>query len=118
MNWTGVIIGVISFLTIGIFHPIVIKGEYYFSAKIWPFFLIAGVGFCVISLFVENVIGSATLSVVGFSCLWSIGELKEQEERVRKGWFPANPKKANRNKTSDSREEPSIREQESVSSKS
>ncbi len=93
MNWTGVIIGVISFVTIGVFHPIVIKGEYYFSAKIWPIFLIAGIVFCGISVFVENIIGAATLAVVGFSCLWSIGELKEQEERVKKGWFPANPKK-------------------------
>ena len=50
--------------------------------------------FCAISVFVDNVIGAATLAVVGFSCLWSIGELKEQEERVRKGWFPANPKRS------------------------
>ena len=94
MNWTGVIIGVISFVTIGVFHPIVIKGEYFFSAKIWPIFLVAGIGFCAISVFVDNVIGAATLAVVGFSCLWSIGELKEQEERVRNGWFPANPKRS------------------------
>ena len=33
MNWTGVIIGVISFVTIGVFHPIVIKGEYFFFGK-------------------------------------------------------------------------------------
>lgn len=93
MNWAGVIIGVITFITIGVFHPIVIKGEYHFTAKIWPIFLVAGIVFCVVSVFVDNVIGSATLAVVGFSCLWSIGELKEQEERVRKGWFPANPKR-------------------------
>lgn len=103
MNWTGVIIGVISFVTIGVFHPIVIKGEYYFSAKIWPIFLVAGIVFCGISLFVENIIGAATLAVVGFSCLWSIGELKEQEERVKKGWFPANPKKKNK-KDNDEKE--------------
>lgn len=101
MNWTGVIIGVISFVTIGVFHPIVIKGEYYFSAKIWPIFLVAGIVFCGISLFVENIIGAATLAVVGFSCLWSIGELKEQEERVKKGWFPANPKKKNKKNKKD-----------------
>ncbi|MCQ4895607.1 MULTISPECIES: DUF4491 family protein [Anaerotruncus] len=28
---------------------------------------------------------SAALAVEGFSALWSIGKLKEQEERVRKG---------------------------------
>ncbi len=118
MNWTGVIIGVISFLIIGIFHPIVIKGEYYFSAKIWPVFLIAGIGFCVVSIFVESVIGSATLAMVGFSCLWSIGELREQEERVRKGWFPANPKKAGGNKASEPKERPSEQESESAGTES
>ena len=34
----GVILGLVSFLTIGIFHPIVIKAEYHFSEKIWPVF--------------------------------------------------------------------------------
>ena len=103
MNWTGVIIGVISFVTIGVFHPIVIKGEYYFSAKIWPIFLIAGIVFCGISLFVDNIIGAASLAVVGFSFLWSIGALKAQEERLEKGWFPANPKK--QKKTTNEEEE-------------
>ena len=102
MNWTGVIIGVISFVTIGVFHPIVIKGEYYFSAKIWPIFLVAGIVFCAVSVFIDNTIGSATLAVVGFSCLWSIGE---QEERVRKGWFPENPKRAKQEAAAAEREE-------------
>ena len=105
MNLTGVIIGVISFVTIGVFHPIVIKGEYYFSAKIWPIFLVAGIVFCAVSVFIDNTIGSATLAVVGFSCLWSIGELKEQEERVRKGWFPENPKRAKQEAAAAEREE-------------
>ena len=35
LHFTGVIIGVATFLIIGLFHPIVIKGEYYFGVKIW-----------------------------------------------------------------------------------
>jgi len=31
------------------------------------------------------------LGVLGCTFLWSIQELYEQEERVRKGWFPENP---------------------------
>ena len=31
--------------------------------------------------------------MTGCSCLWSIKELFEQRERVRKGWFPENPKR-------------------------
>ena len=93
MNFQGLIIGICSFLIIGIFHPIVIKGEYYFGAKIWPVFLIVGLICVVVSLFVDNNLLSCIIAVFGFSALWGIGELKEQEERVAKGWFPANPNK-------------------------
>ena len=91
MFWSGLIIGAISFLIIGIFHPIVIKCEYYFTDKIWPIFFIGGLIFCVLSLFVYKIILSATLAVIGFTMLWSVGEPKEQTERVKKGWFPENP---------------------------
>lgn len=33
------------------------------------------------------------LGVFSFSCFWSILELFQQSERVRKGWFPKKPKK-------------------------
>ena len=36
---------------------------------------------------------SPILGVVGCSCLWSILEIFEQKERVKKGWFPMNPKR-------------------------
>lgn len=35
MNFMGLIVGAMSFIIIGVFHPIVIKCEYYFSAKGW-----------------------------------------------------------------------------------
>ena len=92
MNFDGIIIGLISFLIIGLFHPIVIKGEYYFSKKIWPIFLVVGIVFLIISLYSENSILTASLGVTGFSCLWSIKEIFEQEERVKKGWYPKKPK--------------------------
>ena len=93
MHFIGIVIGVISFLSIGIFHPIVIKAEYHFSKSCWPVFLIAGVILMAVSLFVENVVLSSALAVVGMSSWWSILELFEQEKRVQKGWFPANPKR-------------------------
>ena len=46
-----------------------------------------------ISVLVEQVILSAALAVIGMSSWWSILELFEQEKRVQKGWFPANPKR-------------------------
>ncbi|WP_291583911.1 DUF4491 family protein [Clostridium sp. UBA6640] len=93
MDFQGVIIGVFSFLIIGIFHPIVIKGEYYFSKKIWPIFLLLGIIFIILSLNIKGQLLSALLGVTGFSCLWSIHELIEQEQRVEKGWFPKNPRR-------------------------
>lgn len=93
MNLHGVIIAVACFLIIGIFHPIVIQAEYHLSSRCWPAFLAAGLFFLAISAQTENVTVSAILGVAGCSFLWSILELKEQEKRVERGWFPANPKR-------------------------
>ena len=106
MHFTGLIIGICAFLAIGIFHPLVIKGEYYCSKKIWPLFLLVGLILVGISLFVENQIISSVLCVAGFSSLWGIGELFEQEQRVKKGWFPENPNRwDNRKATQNSKKE-------------
>jgi hypothetical protein len=93
MRFDGLIIGVIAFLIIGIFHPIVIKGEYYFTEKIWPLFLLAGLVALVMSCFVSQTILSSAPGVFGCTCLWSILELRAQAKRVEKGWFPKNPKR-------------------------
>lgn len=93
MNFEGVILGLAVFLCIGLFHPIVIKAEYYWGVRCWPVFLLVGLAGCVGSLFVEDTYASVLLGVFAFSCFWSILELFEQRERVRKGWFPHNPKR-------------------------
>lgn len=93
MNYQGILIGAAAFLIIGVFHPLVIKGEYYFGRRCLPAFAVAGVALIGFSLAVENTMLSAVLGVTGFSSLWSIHEVIEQEERVKKGWFPRNPQK-------------------------
>jgi hypothetical protein len=93
MNYEGIIIGIASFAIIGLFHPLVIKSEYYIGKKIWPAFLLAGIGLIAWSFFIDSFMISAIVAVAGFACLWSIHEIIKQEERVKKGWFPANPKK-------------------------
>ncbi|WP_099466862.1 DUF4491 family protein [Konateibacter massiliensis] len=93
MHVTGLIIGIAAFIIIGVFHPIVIKCEYYFSDKIWPVFLIIGIITIVSSCLIREIIISSILGIFGCTCIWSIIELKEQRERVRKGWFPKNPKR-------------------------
>gem|GEM_PF-38206 len=93
MNFTGLIIGVAAFLMIGMFHPIVIKAEYHFGTHCWWAFLIVGLAATAASLITEHYIWSTLLGVFAFSCFWSILEIFEQQKRVEKGWFPANPKR-------------------------
>ena len=92
-NISGIIIGVATFLIIGLFHPLVIKAEYYIGVKSWWLFLLLGILSAIASLLVANLIISILLGVVAFSSFWSIGEVFQQKKRVEKGWFPANPKK-------------------------
>ena len=88
MYYDGIIISIITFICIGIFHPIVIKAEYYFTKKIWPIFLISGIVFVILSIFINQYIIRCCFGILGISCLWSIIELFEQEKRVKRGWFP------------------------------
>ncbi|MBR5336057.1 MAG: DUF4491 family protein [Bacteroidaceae bacterium] len=93
LNFSGVAIGVATFIVIGLFHPLVIKAEYYIGVRSWWLFLLLGIVAGVASLLVHNLILSIILGVVAFSSFWSIGEVFEQRKRVQKGWFPKNPKR-------------------------
>ncbi len=86
-------IGIAAFVIIGVFHPIIIKCEYYFTDRIWPVFMFAGIISIMLSCIFQQIIISAVLAIFGCTCLWSIIELKEQTERVKKGWFPKNPRR-------------------------
>lgn len=92
-NIAGLIIGLCTFLVIGIFHPLVVKGEYFFGTKIWILFLLVGIVCCFFAWFVDDLFLSVILGVTGFSSFWGIGEVFEQEKRVLKGWFPRNPRR-------------------------
>ena len=87
----GIVVGLVTFLIIGLFHPLVIKGEYYFGKKIRLAFVISGVFGIAGCIIVDDLFLSTVLGVTAFSCFWSVKEVNEQEERVRKGWFPRNP---------------------------
>lgn len=97
MNFEGLLVGLATFFIIGIFHPIVIKAEYYFSKSCWWVFLVAGLGFSALSLFTKGVL-STMAGVTAFSSFWAISEIIEQEKRVQRGWFPENPKRKTRKK--------------------
>ena len=78
LHFKGMLIAISTFLIIGIFHPVVIWVEYHFGT----------------AFFIADVMLSAILGVLGATCLWTIGEIFEQRKRVKKGWFPMNPKRA------------------------
>lgn len=90
---SGLFIGICTFLIIGLFHPIVIKAEYYWGTKSWWIFLLLGVLGVIGSLCTTDIILSSLLGVFAFSSFWTIKEVFDQQERVRKGWFPKNPKR-------------------------
>lgn len=85
MHRSGLHVGIATFLLTGSFHVVVIKGEYHFGKGIWSVFAIVGAAALGISLFIANILVGTLLTVFGFTCLWSIKDLFEQEKRVTKG---------------------------------
>lgn len=92
-NLLGLAIGLCTFLIIGLFHPVVIKCEYHFGAGCRWWFVLLGAAGVAGALWVTDPFWSSLLGVVAFSSFWSVGEIAEQERRVARGWFPANPKR-------------------------
>ena len=89
----GLAIGICTFLIIGLFHPIVIKVEYYTGTKYWWVFLLLGLVGGIMTIFISDIFLSTLLGVFSFASFWTIKELFEQVDRVKKGWFPKNPKR-------------------------
>jgi len=94
MNLTGLGSGLFMLLTIGFGFFWVIRVEYHLGARVWKWALVAGLLICLASLFIPSFTGSALLGIVGGSVVWGATELPGQEERVRRGLFPANPRRA------------------------
>lgn len=91
MNFYGLLVGLATFFIIGLFHPLVIKAEYYLGLRSWWLFALCGLAFGAASLLVESIVVSTLMGVVAFSSFWSILELVHQRRRVEKGWFPQGP---------------------------
>ena len=88
MNYSGIIVGLISLVIIGLWHFIVIKGEYLLGKRICILvFAIIGFIFICVSMLTDNTEISVLLALFGFSALWGIREVVEQERRVARGWF-------------------------------
>ncbi|MCW4013294.1 MAG: DUF4491 family protein [Candidatus Bathyarchaeota archaeon] len=87
MQYAGIILGVITFVMIGILHVAVVKIEQIWGAHLWPWFVVIGVLMGIGSLFVDDVLVSALLGINGFMFAWSGPELKKQKERVASGYY-------------------------------
>ncbi|HLE16024.1 MAG TPA: DUF4491 family protein [Anaerolineales bacterium] len=87
--------GLFMLLAIGLGFVWVIKVEYYFGAHVWPYVLVVGASITLASLFMPTFTLSALLGILGGSVMWGATELPGQAARVRRGLFPANPRRAN-----------------------
>lgn len=82
MQYAGIIVGIHTFIMIGVLHFAVVKIERVIGSHIWPWFVVLGLVFGVASVMVSDVLASALLGVSGFLLAWSGPELRKQKERV------------------------------------
>ncbi len=82
MQYAEIIVGIYTFIMIGVLHFAVVKIERVIGSHIWPWFVVLGLVFGVASLMVPDVLSSSLLGVSGFLFAWSGPELKKQRERV------------------------------------
>ncbi len=92
LNFGGLIAGAALIMIMWIGRTACIRGEYFFTKKLWILFLVIGLASLASALFVDSLIISSVLSIFGFTFLWGIHEIIEQEERVKKGWYPKRKK--------------------------
>lgn len=96
MNPTGLYLGLFMLFVIGFGFFWVIRLEYYLGAQVWKWVLALGLLICLVSLFMPTFTSSALVGIFGGSVVWGATELPGQEQRVRRGLFPANPKRGTR----------------------
>lgn len=63
---SGLLIGICTFLIIGLFHPVVVKAEYYWGTKCWWIFLILGIAGVAASLSTDNILVSSLIGRIRF----------------------------------------------------
>jgi hypothetical protein len=93
MNFTGIFVGAVLLLAIGLGHVWVIRLEYHVGAHIWRVVLGIGVVLAAASLLSPSFKVSAYMGIIAGSIIWGASELPAQEARVRRGVFPSNPKR-------------------------
>lgn len=93
MNTFGLLIGLVTFCTIGLGFPLVIRGERFFGYLWWPYMMGTGILLVVASLFIPIDWVSILVGVFGATFIWGSTELKEQAVRTELGWYLFNDNK-------------------------
>ena len=101
MNFTGLIVGFFTLVTIGLGFLWVVKLEYYVGAHVAKAVGVLGVLVVLASLVVSDFYPSALLGILGGTIFWGATELPDQEMRVKAGMFKKNPNKRPRGKDRD-----------------
>ena len=91
MEWTGLVLSIVTVATIGFGHVMVRKVNYLYGTKPVPFVGLLGIGILTASVFAESTVVSGALGIAGITTLWDAIELVRQEKRVLKGHAPKNP---------------------------
>ena len=81
LNYEGVVLAAASLLIIAVYHPLVIKAEYWFGTRVWPLFAAAAL-ICLSASACPRGVVSPILAFLGATNLWSVVELKAQAKRV------------------------------------
>jgi hypothetical protein len=93
MNTTGILLGTFVLFATGLGFVWVIKLEYYVGAHVARAVATLGVVVTLLSVLVPDLRLSAVMGILGSTIVWGAIELPQQEQRVAKGMFPANPHK-------------------------
>lgn len=92
LNFEGVVVGVMSLVIIGAFHPLVIWFEYHFTQSVWPVFLIAGLLCLIAALFIQGLF-SVLLGLLGVACIWEHPGAEGAGPQGGAGLVSKNPKR-------------------------
>ena len=94
INWIGLASAAATFFSIWIGHVSVRKIEREVE-RIWipsTLALLSGIGLELASIWTSNLILSTVCGIVGMTFLWDALEFYRQQNRIKEGHAPANPK--------------------------
>jgi hypothetical protein len=93
LNFWGLAFAGMTFVAIGLGFLWVVKLEYHVGAHVAKGVGALGIASAVASAFLPGFFASAVVGMIAGTIFWGATELSDQEERVRKGMFRANPRR-------------------------